>query len=360
VKALNLTLALAAALGLSAVPAYGQYSTSNAPYRAPVYAPPVQTAAVPMYAAPGTGSRQFTASRPMPSGYGLQSPAAVGPATSFRPVNAPSSATQRVLVANRTPTPAPPAVKPVTRTASQPIAPPAQTMWQPSMNAQDWSAPTPSMPYGGQQYGGPQYGGAPGGYAGGSAPMPAGDAPLDYSYSGAAAAGGACGCDGGAVGGGACGTGCGGCGLRRGCGLSCCCLSGHTCCIPFKTTGDLVQHMPFFGTTHGYYYFRPYHVMHVFSQQELATRWGGDPRNPYDNSGFQRIYEQNGVAAQVPAVPALPTQVVTPAQEYVLPNSTTTAPFVPGQQYAPAPQYVPGAAPTPVPMKPEYVPAPGR
>ena len=65
----------------------------------------------------------------------------------------------------------------------------------------------------------------------------------------------------------------------------------------------MVQHMPFFGTTHGYYYFRPYHVMHVFSQQELATRWGGDPRNPYDNTMFHRIYDQMGVEAKPKAPP---------------------------------------------------------
>jgi hypothetical protein len=185
----------------------------------------------------------------------------------------------------------------------------------------------------------------------------------------------------------------------------CCCCGSFLCdgfidgyIIPRRSTGDMVQHMPFFGTTHGYYYFRPYHVMHVFSQQELATRWGGDPRNPYDNTQFQRIYEQMGVAGKS----TKPVAVTTPAMDYVVPPGTNIVPtpvptygpngsqYVPGAPYAPnqsfpptnpAPPgqmlppgqtYVPGMnmTPTPVPMgvpgttgpapSVEYVPAPVR
>jgi hypothetical protein len=106
--------------------------------------------------------------------------------------------------------------------------------------------------------------------------------------------------------------------------------------------------MPFFGTTHGYYYFRPYHVMHVFSQQELATRWGGDPRNPYDNTIFQRIYEQMGIEAKPEPKKGTPTIEVptVPEQEYLVPGQAPT----PVPTYTPAtPTYVPGAPATPMP-----------
>lgn len=285
---LQIALAVCAA---GAAPSYAQYAAPSGGYRAPVYSPSVQQPT-------GRGVPQFTAARPSNT---------TAPAVpSFKPVNPPSQATQRILVASKTPN-TPPA-----KVASQPT-------YQPSG---DWAAPTPSM---GSNYGG--------GYAGGPAPVAQG--------------GGDCGCNGGggavSYGGGDCGGCAPSCGLGcfRGCG---CCLAGHTCCVPFKGTGDLVQHMPFFGTTHGYYYFRPYHVMHVFSQQELATRWGGDARNPYDNSMFEKVYQQLGVDARS----AQPTTGVSPAP--ALPTYPTPVP-----QYQPVPQMAPG---TVVPSQPsgEFVP----
>ena len=122
---------------------------------------------------------------------------------------------------------------------------------------------------------------------------------------------------------------------------------------------------------HGYYYFRPYHVMHVYSQQELATRWGGDPRNPYDNTMFQRIYEQMGIEAK----PVTATTTVTP--EYTVPGPTYTPTPVPTYQPSPQPfgispgmQMTPGLPVTPgattlpggsLPMPSiEPIPSPGR
>jgi hypothetical protein len=133
--------------------------------------------------------------------------------------------------------------------------------------------------------------------------------------------------------------------------------------------------MPFFGTTHGYYYFRPYHVMHVFSQQELATRWGGDARNPYDNSLFQKVYEQMGVAATLPPVsvaapPSTPDYVVPNGSSVVptpvpsstpAPNYNTLPQYTPGTQYTPGPQYTPGVPYPAAPQTngaPQYMPAP--
>lgn len=316
----------------SAAPSFGQYAPpTSGGYRPPVYAP---------YAQPtmGRGVPQFMASRPMPT--------QVAPAVpSFRPVNPPSQATQRIMVASRTP-----------NTASQGRAPAKVASAQTYQPSGGWVAPTASM---GTSYGTAGYG-APGGYAqtGGYG---AGQAPVAQGDSGPMPSGDCGGESGGCAP--ACGGGCGLCGCIGGCFRGCfhqccCCLSGHTCCTPLKGTGDLVQHMPFFGTTHGYYYFRPYHVMHVFSQQELATRWGGDARNPYDNSMFERVYQQMGVDARS----AQPTLGTVPSS--VAPMMVPTYPTpVPAYQPAPAYQPMPQMAPaTVIPSQPstEYVPTPVR
>lgn len=230
----------------------------------------------------------------------------------FKPVNPPSAATQRLLLASRSqPTPAPAPAPAAAAAGARPNVPAAapQQYWNSSVNSLPWD-----------QSNGAAYGAAPAQ----GAPAPQAD-PNIGGY-GAPAGGGECGANGGTCEAGGCNTGCG------------CCLCRH--CL-LRSTGDLVQHMPHFGTTHGYYYFRPYHVMHVFSQQELATRWGGDPRNPYDNTMFQNIYQQMGVdAATVKAraeadAKAAAAKVNVPTmQEYVVP---TPIPNYPGM-----PQYVPG------------------
>ncbi|MCE9604793.1 MAG: hypothetical protein K8U03_07825 [Planctomycetia bacterium] len=258
---------------------------SHAQYQQPYsrYAQPQQARANPQAARPAYGVQQ-TAMRPGTNTY------AASPATAYalKPVNPPSPATQRLLMANRTqPTPAPAPVAPAAP-ASQARS---NVRLPASPAAQNWNAPPYAQYDTGAAYGSGSFGG---GGSMGAAPI--GPQPDPNVSGGPVGDGGAAPCDGGQCGGGGCGIGgCCGLGALRGC----CCLGGgglcQSCCL--RTTGDLVQHMPFFGTTHGYYYFRPYHVMHVFSQQELATRWGGDPRNPYDNTMFQRTYEAMGVDA---------------------------------------------------------------
>ncbi len=71
----------------------------------------------------------------------------------------------------------------------------------------------------------------------------------------------------------------------------------------WNSTGDMPQHMPYFPHSHGYYYFRPYNVVHVLQQQEMATRWAGDARDPYDVRMFEKIYQQHE-AEPVDAVPS--------------------------------------------------------
>ncbi len=84
----------------------------------------------------------------------------------------------------------------------------------------------------------------------------------------------------------ACGSSCGdGCG--NGCGS--CGSCGHKCGCGLC---EMPQHHAYYPVMHGYYYFRPYHHSHVAQQQLTATSWGEDPRAPYANSVFQKVYEE--------------------------------------------------------------------
>ncbi len=82
------------------------------------------------------------------------------------------------------------------------------------------------------------------------------------------------------------GRGCGG----RGCGgRGCGCRGG---CLGNDTRCQMHLHYPYYPAMHGYYYFRPYHPRHVREQQGVAAMWGEDPRVPYANAVFQRVYAQ--------------------------------------------------------------------
>lgn len=74
-----------------------------------------------------------------------------------------------------------------------------------------------------------------------------------------------------------------GCGCGGGCGGGC--LGNNSRC-------QMHQHYPYYPAMHGYYYFRPYHPRHVREQQGVASLWGEDPRVPYANTVFQRVYAQ--------------------------------------------------------------------
>lgn len=345
VKTTIVRLTLAFGIASASSGAFAQYyvppaARPTATYRSPG-AP--QTAVPQMAQRANAAPYARTAARPMPAAATAPRAAAPSSVPTFRPINPPTTRqAPRALVANRTtPTPAP-----QIRTASKsqivpPAAQSAAPMYNPSMSGMGWTPQTPSMS---MDAGAGGYG-MSGQMAG--APAPVADPGMDYSYGDGGYAG---------EGGGDCGGGCGGCGRRcglggcRACGC-CAALWQHGLCVPCKTTGDLVQHMPFFGTTHGYYYFRPYHVMHVFSQQELATRWGGDPRNPYDNTMFHRIYDQMGVEAKpkappVGAVPQAGTEYVGPGQ-MVMP--TPVPQYDSPQNYVPSPGNMVPSTVTPLP-----------
>lgn len=336
---------------LTAVACCGVFTAAaEAQYQQP-YGRPAQ----PQYTQPQQARGPYQAQRPA---YGMQQPAygvqqtAMRPSTStyaatpasgsmaLKPINPPSAATQRILMASRNqPTPAPAQVggaAPNNQARSNVRLPasPAAAAWGPPPSGGYDAGAYGGSQFGGQQYGGQQYGGQMG-----AAPVAA---QPDGNYDG----GGAAPCNGGQCGGDSCGFG-GCCRLGLGCCLGrcggcfshCCGCLGNGCCL--RTTGDLVQHTPFFGTTHGYYYFRPYHVMHVFSQQELATRWGADPRNTYDNTIFQRTYEQLGVdmatikAREEAAAKAKAAGLAEPATAvpaYSLPSDAMPTPLPGGYQ----------------------------
>ncbi|MFN0197554.1 MAG: hypothetical protein ACKVT0_12490 [Planctomycetaceae bacterium] len=66
--------------------------------------------------------------------------------------------------------------------------------------------------------------------------------------------------------------------------------------ICWSTTGDMHPHYPYFPRHHGYFYYRPYNYIHVLEHQYQALSLGGDPRAPYHNRQFERVYERHAAA----------------------------------------------------------------
>jgi hypothetical protein len=151
--------------------------------------------------------------------------------------------------------------------------------------------------YSGAQYGGAQYGGAQ--YSGNAVEVPATTQP-PVADAGPIADDAGAGPYQGGYGSGGCGP---GTWVRPLCWEKR--AFGPHCHFIWNSTGDMPQHVPYFPHAHGYYYFRPYNVVHVLQQQEMAQRWGGDARNPYDNRMFERIYMEHE-AAHLESVPTLP------------------------------------------------------
>lgn len=89
---------------------------------------------------------------------------------------------------------------------------------------------------------------------------------------------------------------------------SCCdCGADPACCGRGGCRGGYLHrnnfpHYAYFPCDHGYYYFHPYNVSHIPLHQSIATSWGIDPRNPYSNEIFQKVYAQ--YEAEQPNVPA--------------------------------------------------------
>lgn len=90
--------------------------------------------------------------------------------------------------------------------------------------------------------------------------------------------------------GGKCGHG----GLFHGCGL------GHhggywaKHCLPspWHAPGNMAPRFPYEAYPHTYYYFRPYNMLHIPQQQEIARGWVDDPGLPYSNGVFAKVYAE--------------------------------------------------------------------
>jgi hypothetical protein len=256
----------------------------------------------------------------------------------FKPVNPVSAETQKVLLANRTQTYDPQAGTPMDYTYGGPAFTgntAGVTPW--------WTGNNYATTYGGDPCGccssgkkavclGKLHGGRL--LGGGSCCGSKGAMPVSGVYGGGCTT-----CSDGSPGVGS-PFGVSPCGGSPGCGAAACgaCAScggfsncGHLCgLLHHKTPGNFVPHLPNCVSTRGYYYFRPYHVMHVYSQQELASRWGGDSRNPYDNSMFEEIYARIGTtpssSAKIVAKPAPAPAVVVESKDEK-PTSVTPTPL---------------------------------
>lgn len=127
--------------------------------------------------------------------------------------------------------------------------------------------------------------------------------------------------------------------LGFGCENGCC---GNTCNMP--------QHLMYYPADHGYYYFIPYNYRTVLQQKLAVTRYGGDSRNPYDNTMFQNIYEGLEPVSFELRDPRPPQQ----AAPRILEPPQQAAPRTP--QPPPAPE-IP-VLPPEVPPAPVFPPAP--
>ena len=76
---------------------------------------------------------------------------------------------------------------------------------------------------------------------------------------------------------------------------------------------DMPQHYPYAPPSSGTYYFRPYSVTGLRLQQQAVRQWGGDPRNPYSNELFERVYRELE-AEEIDLPPEEPPRPATPIQ----------------------------------------------
>ena len=70
-----------------------------------------------------------------------------------------------------------------------------------------------------------------------------------------------------------------------------------------RSTCNLRQHVEYFPYAHGNYYFRPYTFTRLLQQQEQAARMGIDPRNPYSNRQYLKVYEIMEERVRVEEIP---------------------------------------------------------
>jgi hypothetical protein len=136
------------------------------------------------------------------------------------------------------------------------------------------------------------------------------------------------------------------------------CGGRHDCCGPYSfrchflfSPCDMSLHMPYWNRERGYYYFRPYHVVHVLQQQEKTASWGGNVQNPYDNRFLDKIhdeweadYELRQKAQELEDLPNVPG--LTP-MELEEPQTSESEPIDPQPSITPPPSPAPAAPEAP-------------
>jgi hypothetical protein len=110
---------------------------------------------------------------------------------------------------------------------------------------------------------------------------------------------------------------------------------------------NMYPHYPYWPKYGGYYYFRPYHMIRVAEQRDIAASWGEDPRNPYDHKVFDRVYEAIRAEESTEAETLSPS--TTPAPSTTTPSTTTPPATIPPPPVPPSPMPPTFAPPTPVP-----------
>ncbi len=78
---------------------------------------------------------------------------------------------------------------------------------------------------------------------------------------------------------------------------------------------DMPPRYPYFPSMHGYYYFRPYHQMHVTQQQAVVIGWGGDARHPYGNEIFKKVYAEYRAGRDTSLKSVIPPVLESPIPE---------------------------------------------
>lgn len=61
---------------------------------------------------------------------------------------------------------------------------------------------------------------------------------------------------------------------------------------PHYAPGDMTQHIPYIAHPHNFYYFRPYNYFHIPKHQAEVAYYGGNPKHPYANRLFERVYDR--------------------------------------------------------------------
>lgn len=97
---------------------------------------------------------------------------------------------------------------------------------------------------------------------------------------------------------------CGGCGTCGSCGHGGLLHGGglglhhggywakHCLPSPWHAPGNMAPRFPYEAYPQTYYYFRPYNMLHIPQQQEIARGWVDDPALPYSNGVFAKVYAE--------------------------------------------------------------------